>query len=193
MRKIFNAVFLFLALFIGFLLYQSIKEPIAFKNDREVRVDAVKERLKDIRTVQEMFQDVTGKYAHSFDTLESVVKNDTFTRIRVMGDPDDPNFTGEITFDTIRTRAVIDSVNTLGIDLENLRYVPFGDDATFDITAKIIDYENTRQPVVQVSTTYDVFMGRYDARFKRYDNKYDPRQVIKFGDLTKPSVSGTWD
>ncbi|MEM6878420.1 MAG: hypothetical protein AAF544_07675, partial [Bacteroidota bacterium] len=156
MRKIFNAVFLLLAIFIGFLLYQSIKEPIAFKNDREVREDAVKERLKDIRTVQEMFQDVTGKYAHTFDTLESVVRTDTFTRIRVMGDPDDPTFTGEITFDTIRTRAVIDSVNTLGINLDNLRFVPFGEDeATFNIEAKVIDYENTRQPVVQVGTTYD--------------------------------------
>ncbi|MEL6358613.1 MAG: hypothetical protein AAFQ01_01590 [Bacteroidota bacterium] len=183
-----------MAIFIGFLLYQSIKEPIAFKNDREVREDAVKERLKDIRTVQEMFQDVTGKYAHTFDTLESVVRTDTFTRIRVMGDPDDPTFTGEITFDTIRTRAVIDSVNALGINLDNLRFVPFGEDeATFNIEAKVIDYENTRQPVVQVGTTYDVFMGRYDARFKRYDNKYDPNQVIKFGDLTKPSVSGSWD
>ncbi|MEM6395609.1 MAG: hypothetical protein AAF741_04625 [Bacteroidota bacterium] len=176
------------------MLYQSIKEPIAFKNDKELREEAVKNRLKDIRTVQEMFQDVTGKYAHSFDTLLSVVKSDTFTRIRVNGDPDDPSFTGEITFDTIRTKAVIDSVNTLGINLENLRYIPYNNDKEeFDIKAKVIDYENTRQPVVQVGAAYNKFMGRYGASFKRYDNKYDPNQVLKFGDLTKPSVSTSWD
>jgi hypothetical protein len=36
-------------------------------------------------------------------------------------------------------------------------------------------------------------MGIYgDKKFQRYDQTYDPSKPIKFGDLSKPTLSGSW-
>lgn len=193
MRKIFNAVFLLLAAGLAFLLYKSIEEPIAFDRDRVVYEEAVKKRLIEIREAQEMYQDMEGEYADNFDTLTYKLRNGQFSRIKVIGDPDDPNFVGQIVYDTTFSPA-IDSVEAMGIILDSLEVVPYGNGATFDIAAKVIPYENTEVAVVQVGTQFKTFMGIYaDPRFKRYDNFYDPNEYIRFGDLTKPSLAGTWD
>ncbi|MEM7573111.1 MAG: hypothetical protein AAF433_09435 [Bacteroidota bacterium] len=193
MRKIFNAVFLLLAAGLAFLLYKSIEEPIAFDRDRVVYEEAVKKRLIEIREAQEMYQDMEGEYADNFDTLTYKLRNGQFSRIKVIGDPDDPNFVGQIVYDTTFSPA-IDSVEAMGIILDSLEVVPYGNGATFDIAAKVIPYENTEVAVVQVGTQFKTFMGIYaDPRFKRYDNFYDPNEHIRFGDLTKPSLAGTWD
>ena len=129
MRKLFSLFFLVLAFFLAYLLYKSIEEPIDFANERALRDEAVVEKLETIRTTQEMYRDITGEFAHSFDTLRQVLRNEDFLQIQVLGDPDDPNFQGEITYDTLRIPA-IDSVNRLGIDLATLEDVPYTDGAS---------------------------------------------------------------
>ena len=193
MRKLFSLAFLVLAFFLGWLLYRSIEEPISFADERVVRQDAVEEQLKTIRTTQEMYRDITGMFAPNFDTLKQVLREGDFMEVRILGDPDDPDFDPTTAYDTIYKPA-IDSVQKLGIDLDQLEQVPFSDGVTFDIAADTIDYQSTKVPVVQVGIPYKTFMGRYaDARFKRYDQRYDPEKPIKFGDLSKPSLAGNWE
>ncbi|WP_116126616.1 hypothetical protein [Lewinella sp. IMCC34183] len=193
MRKLFSLAFLVLAFFLGWLLYRSIEEPITFADERVVRQDAVEEQLKIIRTTQEMYRDITGMFAPSFDTLKQVLRQEDFMEVRIIGDPDDPDFDPATAYDTIYSPA-IDSINALGIDLDRLEYVPYTDNVTFDIAADTIDYQSTKVPVVQVGVPYKEFMGRFaDERFKRYDQRYDPNKPIKFGDLSKPSLAGNWE
>ncbi|MEM9835577.1 MAG: hypothetical protein AAF828_03695 [Bacteroidota bacterium] len=194
MRKLFNALFLILAFVMAYLLYKSIEEPIAFADYRQKRKAVVVEQLETIRKAQEMYRDITGEFAHTFDTLNQVLKTEDFALIKVIGDPDDPNFTGEITYDTT-FRSALDSVRTLGIDLEKLRYVPFTDNKVeFEIDAQVVQYQSTEVPVVQVGTPWKNFMGEYaDPRFAQYDRKYNPSAAIKFGDLSKPNLSGNWE
>ncbi|MTB49657.1 hypothetical protein [Lewinella sp. W8] len=192
MRKIFSLLFLVLAFFLGFLLYKSIEEPINFSAERVKRDRAVAEQLGKIRTTQELYRDITGEFAPDFDTLRQVLETGDLLEIAVVGDPDDPDFTGEITYDTTRLPA-IDSIRAMGIDLATLDEVPYGEGAKFDITANVIDYQSTSVPVVQVGVQKKKYMGRFaDARFSRYDQNYDPNSAMKFGDLTKPSLAGTW-
>lgn len=193
-RQIFNLLFLVLAIGLAYLLYKSIEEPIAFDKFRESRETVVETKLETIRKAQEMYRDITGVFAPSFDTLTEVLTNENFALIKVIGDPDDPNFTGEITYDTTY-RSAFDSVQFLGIDLKSLRFVPFTDDkVVFDIDAKEVEYQSTTVPVVQVGTQRKNFMGDYaDPRFAQYDRKYNPNAVIKFGDLNKPNLSGNWE
>ena len=193
MRKLFSLLFLVLAFVLAYLLYSSIEEPITFAGEREVRQDAVESQLKTIRTTQEMYRDITGMFAPNFDTLKQVLRNGRFMEIRIIGDPDDPDFDPTTAYDTLYASA-IDSVNALNIDLDKLEYVPYTDGVTFEIAADTIDYQSTQVPVVQVGIPYKEFMGRFaDARFKRYDQRYDPDKPIKFGDLSKPSLAGNWE
>lgn len=196
MRLVFNVILLLIAAALAYMLYQSIEEPIAFDNEKERRKDIVVEKLETIRKAQEMYRDITGNFAPTFDTLIDVLTNGRFTRIAVIGDPDDPNFTGEITYDTSYT-AAIDSVRALGMDLAKLRYVPTFPDTKeiqFMIAADTIEYQSTTVAVVEVGTPWKTFMGDYaDARFAKYDQNFNPNKVLKFGDLNKPNLSGNWE
>ncbi len=193
MRLVINLILAAIVVGLVYVLYSSIREPIAFKAEKQRREQAVIDRLITIRQAQEHFRDIKGGFAPTFDSLKHVLRTDSFRIVKVEGDPDDPDFTGEITYDTIY-RAAKDSINKLGIKLDSIEYVPFGKGATFDIAADTITYQKTVVNVVQVGTPRNTFMGRFaDERFKRYDRSYDPGSVIKFGDMNKPNLSGNWE
>jgi hypothetical protein len=196
MRLVVNVILLLIAAALAYMLYKGIEEPIAFNNEKLRRKEIVVEKLELIRRAQEMYRDITGSFAPNFDTLAEVLTKGRFVRVAVIGDPDDPNFTGTITYDTSYTNA-IDSVRTLGMDLSTLGYVPRFPDTEpveFKIGADTIEYQSTSVAVVEVGTTWGTFMGKYaNRRFAKYDRTYDPGKMIKFGDLNKPNLSGNWE
>lgn len=195
MRLVINILLLGLAVFLIYALAQSIKEPIAFNSARTYRQGVVVDKLKDIRTAQDLFRSIKGGFAPNFDTLQQVLSNDSFQIIKIIGDPDDPNFDpNDIVRDTTLLPAK-DSVAVLGINLDSLRYVPFGGGKTFNIVADTITYQATNGvDVVEVGTAYKTFMGMFGSKkFARYDKSYDPNNKVKFGDLNKPTLAGSWD
>lgn len=196
MRLVLNGILLLIAAGLAYMLYVSIEEPIAFNSEKLKRKDVVVEKLQLIRSAQEMYRDITGQFAPNFDTLADVLTNGRFMRIAVIGDPDDPNFSGVITYDTSYTYAR-DSVRALGMDVQALRYVPQFKDTKltqFQIAADTIEYQSTMVAVVEVGTPWNTFMGDYSSpRFAKYDQKYKPGSMIKFGDLNKPNISGNWE
>lgn len=193
MKLVINLVLTVVIIGLVYVLIQSIREPISFKAERTRREQAVISKLMEIRKAQEAYRDITGGFAPSFDTLKDVLTNGRFMIIQVFGDPDDPNFTGKISYDTMYTPA-IDSVRAMGINLDSLRYVPFGGGATFDIDADTVTYQSTVVNVVEVGVRRSVFMGKYaDPRFAKYDRAYDPASIIKFGNMSAPNLSGNWE
>ncbi|MBK9013068.1 MAG: hypothetical protein IPM82_02715 [Saprospiraceae bacterium] len=191
-RTIFNALMFLLILVLGFILYKQIQEPIAFQQTKNVREQAVIDKLVKIRKAQEAYRGVTGKFAPSFDALTETLKNGRFMRIQVYGDADDVT-QKDIRYDTTYMPA-IDSIKSMGIELEGLDMVPYGEGAKFDIHADTVTYQSALVDVVQVGTAYETFMGDFKAaKFKKYDEKYDPKKKIKFGDLGKPLLTGSWE
>ncbi len=195
MRLVINILLVALILGLIWVLISSIREPIAFKRELQRRENAVKDRLMKVRTAQEAYRDMTGAFAGSFDTLINKLENDSFRIISVIGDPDDPDFTGTIEYDTTYRPAFDSMRSVLDLsDLDTLRFVPYSGGAQFQVEADTIEYQNTDVNVVEVGTPYKSFMGRYgDERFQRYDQRYDPNKVIKFGDLNRPNLSGNWE
>lgn len=193
MRLAINLILIALTAFLVWVLYSSIKEPIAFKKERDRREFAVIAKLQKIRTAQEAYRGITDHFAPNFDTLTEVLTNGKFKIIQVFGDPDDPDNTQAILYDTLYKPA-IDSIRSLGINLDSLRYIPFGKGATFEIAADTLTYQKTMVSVVEVGTKRSVFMGPYaDIKYSKYDNSYDPKSYIKFGDMNKPNLAGNWE
>lgn len=193
MRLVINLILVALTIFLVYVLYKNIEEPIAFKSELAKRETAVIDKLREIRTAQEAYRGVTGQFAGDFDSLSYHLKNGKFRIIQVFGDPDDPTNTQAIVYDTIYKPA-IDSMNALGIQLDSLRYVPYGRGATFNIAADTLTYQKTLVEVVEVGVGRNVFMGRFaDPKYQKYDNSYDPTSVIKFGDMNTPNLSGNWE
>ncbi|MFZ4426285.1 MAG: hypothetical protein ACOYOO_03935 [Saprospiraceae bacterium] len=195
MKLVINLVLVAIIAFLLYALYNSIKEPIAFKAEKERRERVVVDQLMKIRQAQEAFRDITGVFAPNFDTLSQILNKGQFKVIQVFGDPDDPNFTGEITYDTLLVPAVDSMRKILGMNnFDSLRYVPFSNGGTFAISADVIDYQSTKVPVVEVGAQRKVFMGRFaDKRFARYDQRYDPESLLKFGNMFSPNLSGNWE
>lgn len=194
MRVVINLILVLIAFFLVYALYSSIAEPIAFKNETEKRRNAVTAKLMKVRTAQEAYRDITGKFAHNFDTLADVLENGEFRIIKVLGDPDDPDFTGVIEYDTILRPAADSMRKMLKINnFDSLRYVPYSR-KTFNIEAKVIEYQKTKVPVVEVGIPWKEFMGKFgDPSYRRYDQNYDPEKPLKFGSLYAPNLAGNWE
>ncbi|MEM9918216.1 MAG: hypothetical protein AAF990_08985 [Bacteroidota bacterium] len=177
------------------MLFSSIQEPIAFKAAKELRNAAVVDRLQKIRSAQEIYREITGKFAGDFDTLVNTLKTGKVQIISVYGNPDDPDSDGsDIRFDTTYVSA-LEKVEEKEIgSLDSLRYVPFGGSVQFDIQADTITYQSTLVNVVEVGTPIKTYMGKYkDPAYGRYDAGYDPDNVIKFGNMNAPNLSGNWE
>lgn len=192
MRAVINILLLVIIVGLGYLLYDSIKEPIVFQTEKKKREDAVANKLRKIRVAQQFYRDIRGMFADDFDTLAYVLRNDSFMSIKVSGDPD--AVTGEYLLDTFY-RPAFDTIQKLGWSLDSLRYVPYAEaGTTFEIQADTIRYQQSKTPVVQVGIVREKFMGKYgDPSYAKYDDRYDPKALMKFGNMTKPSLSGNWE
>lgn len=194
MRIVINLILAAIVVGLVYVLVSSIQEPIAFKAEKEKRERAVVDRLMKIRTAQEAYRNIKGEFASSFDTLSQVLKTDSFAIIKVIGDPDDPNFTGEIIYDTTYLPAYDSIRMVLGMSLDSLKYVPYSGGQAFEIKADTISYQSTIVPVVEVGVRREAFMGAFkDPRFARYDSGYDPKSFLKFGNMNAPNLSGNWE
>ena len=192
MKLIISLVLALVIGILGYLLYLNIREPIAFEQVKNEREAVVVSKLKEIRTAQEIFRDITGQFAGDFDSLSYVLKTDSITFENIMGDPDDPTNSNFIR--TITKTPAIDSIMALGINLDSLRYVPYSDNASFNIQADTMTYQSTLVNVVEVGTRWKVFMGKYGSnKYSKYDNSYSPNKMLKFGDMNAPNITGNWE
>jgi len=193
MKYLINLLLIAAIFGIGYLLVNGINEPIAFKEAQESRKNVVAERLVQIRECQEMYRTIKGEFAPSFDSLIYVLRTDSIPFVQVFEDPDDPTNEDKYVYKTFYDNA-LDSINALGINLDSISYVPFAGNTKFDFFADTMTYQKTLVSITEVGTRWKNFMGKYaDTRFQKYDDRYFPDAMIKFGDQNSPSLSGNWE
>ena len=193
MKLVINLILAVLIGLLAYVLYTSINEPIAFQAEKSKRKNAVVKSLQNIRSAQELYRGVTGEFAATFDTLREVLNTGTFKLVNVQGDPDDPNNPEAVVYDTV-FKPAIDSVNSLGVILDKMELIPYGEGKAFDIAADTLTYQQTVVPVVEVGTFWKDFMGEFaNTKYTKYDSNYDPNARMKFGSMEAPQLGGSWD
>lgn len=193
MKTVLNIILVAAAVALCYLFYTSLREPIEFNNERQKREGAVVDQLKDIRTTQELYRNITGQFAPTFDTLKQVLNTRQLFKLKTSPDPAFPDDPDKFITDTIFYNTM-DSINAMAINLDSLHFVPFGKGELFSMTADTLTYQQTLVYVMECRASRQVFMGKYsDPAFSKYDDTYDPAKVIKFGDMTAPSLSGNWE
>ncbi|MBK7007251.1 MAG: hypothetical protein IPN73_13060 [Saprospiraceae bacterium] len=193
MKVAINLLLTALIFLLIYMIYTSIREPIAFQEEKGRRVDVVIARLKQIKTSQEIYRSIKGNFAGSFEELINVLKTDKIPFEKIENDPSDPTNEDKFIRSTSYAPA-IDTINAMGINLDSIPFVPFTSGQKFEIAADTIEYQNSKVPVVQVGTKWKVFMGPFgDAKYKKYDKYFDPEKMLKFGDLTTPNLNGNWE
>ncbi len=191
MRVVFNILLILLILFMGFMVYKSIQDPIEFNAEKTKRENAVVQRLMDVRTSQEIYRLIKGDFAKDFETLVSVLRTARIPILKMVGDKDATD--GVFSVDTSYVSA-LDSINSLKIELDSLAYIPYSGGKTFYIKAESIEFQKTMVPVLEVGAVKKDFMGEFgEDRYAMYDKGFNPKDMIKFGDLSKPSLAGNWE
>lgn len=191
MRLLLNLVLILIIGGLAYMLIHNISEPIAFQAEKNKREKQVVNRLMDIRTSQEIYKSITGKFANNFDSLIHVLKTQDIPQYKVIGDPDDEN--AEFVVETLYFNA-FDSITALGITLDSIRYIPFGNSKEFNIDADTLTYQQTLVNVVEVGVQKADYMGKFaDPKFAKYDKAYNPMALLKFGNLNSPNLSGNWE
>lgn len=147
MKTVFQVILVFVIVGLGYLVYDSIMQPIRFNNEQAKRQNAVVDRLKMIRDVQVAYKTIYEKYTGSFDTLITFAKEGNLKLVKSEGSLTDSMLQaglteaeavkqGIIKRDTVLV-AVKDSI-CKNFNPDSLRYVPFADKAQFEMGASSI-------------------------------------------------------
>ena len=211
MRRVIQILFVLIIIVLGYLIVQSIMEPIRFNQEVEIREQATIDRLIDIRDAQKAYKDVYKKYTSSFDTLIAFVDTGSFTVIKADGDiPEE--WLDEMGFEKAREKAleegvisrepiqvaVLDSLFNPEFATDSLRYVPFTEGVTFTMDAgKLLTSSNLTVQVVEAFCLYDDLLNEMDKQlvvnYKDERMKIVGFEGVKFGSMEEGTLTGNWE
>lgn len=211
MRRVIQILFVLIIIILGYLIVESIMEPIRFNQEVEVREQATIKRLIDIREAQKAYKDIYKRYTASFDTLISFLDTGSFAVVKAIGEiPEE--WLDELGFEKARERAlkegvisretsrvpVLDSLLGAGYPIDSLRYVPYTDDVEFTMeSSEILTSSNLLVQVVEVSVLYNDLLNGMDEQlivnYKDERMKIVGFEGVKFGSLEEGTLTGNWE
>lgn len=202
-----NIVLFAVVVFLAIKVVQSIKAPIDFGNEKNLRETQVVQHLKDIRDAEIQYKQANNKYTSDFDTLIDFCKNHMIPVIMMVPDPEDTTFTKTIN-DTIDYVLVLDSLfgKRDNFNINELCIVPFSDPATkFEIQDSIIKRGGISVPVFEAKTPFEVYLAKPGAKFSEKEwnirvqnakaelEQLDKYAGLKVGSLEEASTDGNWE
>ena len=186
------------AVLLAYLVFDSIRQPVAFENTRREREIQVVQSLKDIRSTQTLFKQTYNRYTADFDSLIEYVKTGELPVVNIVADPNDTTFTKTIN-DTVGYVKVIDSLfgGRENFDVNMLRIVPCSQNAEFELQAGSIKRGGLKVSVFEAKTPYKTYLWDLDPQ--RVNNlraemeDLDKYAGLKVGSMDEPSLSGNWE
>ncbi len=211
MRRVIQVLFVLIIIILGYLIVESIMEPIRFNQEVEVREKATIDRLIDIRDAQKAYKDIYKRYTGSFDTLISFLDTGSFAVVKAIGEiPEE--WLDELGFEKAREKAltegvisrettrvpVMDSLFGVGYPIDSLRYVPYTDDVVFTMeSGEILTSSNLIVQVIEVSVLYNDLLNGMDEQlivnYKDERMKIVGFEGVKFGSMEEGTLTGNWE
>ncbi|MBQ8759845.1 MAG: hypothetical protein IJZ06_00285 [Bacteroidales bacterium] len=195
---IINVVLVLIAIFLAYKVYDSIRQPVVFENNKSEREAKVVQNLKDIRSSQVLFKQNYNRYTANFDSLIEFIRTGELPIVNIVADPNDTTFTKTIN-DTVGYVKVADSLfkNRTNFKVENLRYIPYTNNQEFEIKAGYIVRGGMNVPVFEVKAPYKTYLNGLDPQRIRNTaaqqeaiNKY---AGLKVGSMDEASIDGNWE
>ena len=211
MRRIIQILFVLVIIVLGYLIVDSIMEPIRFNQEVEVRERSTIDRLIDIRDAQKAYKDIYKRYTGSFDTLIAFLDTGSFAVVRAIGEiPEE--WLDEMGFEKAREKAlsdgvisrettkipVMDSLFGVGYPIDSLRVVPYTENVLFSMeSGEILTSSNLIVQAVEVSVLYDDLLNGMDGQlivnYKDERMKIVGFEGVKFGSLEEGTLTGNWE
>lgn len=194
---ILKVVLLVAIVFLGYMLYEIIQEPIRFDNIKAKRYAKVEERLEQIRNVQKVYRAEYNEFAKDFNTLiafvdtgkQSIIerKDSTFTYM-------DKVYQQEREKDTtivrvIGSKSVKQSLFGDNFDASKLQYIPYTDNQKIEMEAGKITVSDVVVPVFEARAPNSKIFADIADKYSQY---IDKNYALKVGSMTEPTLSGNW-
>ena len=192
-----------LNIILAYFVYNSINSEVEFQKIAKVRIAENVQKLKDIRAVQIAYKSKYQGFSDDFDSLIVFLNTDSLAVIKSEGEAPDSLTelqalqAGLISRDTVYVAAKSHIFNTdylttrdenYPLDLEQLRYIPYAENKSYEIDAGSIEKGKVIVQVFEVSAQYgDVLIG-LDAENK----KYDLQGLLRVGSMSEASLNGNW-
>jgi hypothetical protein len=199
MKSLLLKVFLLIVILVlGYLVYNSIMQPVEFNKLKAQREAAVVQNLKDIRNSQVLFRQANGAFASNFDTLISYIRNGEIPVVKIIPDPADTTFTKTIS-DTLGYVSVLDSLFKArrSFSLDELRIIPFSDNKDFELDAGEIERGGVKVSVFEAKAHYKTYLQSLDEQrvlnLAASMEQLERYPGLRVGSMTEPSTDGNWE
>ncbi len=175
----------------AFWLYKVIQDPVAFEEAKEIRIEATKNRLKDIKVAQEYYKQTNQTFANNFDDLISTIKTEELKIIKTNGDPDDTTIV--TTYDTIYI-PILDEIKEKRKfkgteDIEQLRYIPLTENLEFSLAMDTLTQQRVKLSVFEAKATKQKYLSGLDE-----ERILNPAiEDLSIGSLESASGKGSWE
>lgn len=195
---IINIALLLVAIFLVYLVFDSIRQPVVFENTRKERELSVVQSLKDIRSTQTLFKQTYNRFTADFDSLIEYVETGELPIVHIIADPEDTTFTKTIN-DTVGYIKVIDSLfgKRDNFNINSLRLVPYSQDAQFEMQAGYITRGGLKVAVFEAKTPYSTYLWDLDSQrvnnLRAEQEDLEKYAGLKVGSMDEASLNGNWE
>lgn len=198
MKIVIQLVLAVVAIFIAYMIWDSIDSKIVLTETVIKRDKVVQQRLEQIRDAQVEYKKVRGEYAGSFNQLRDFLMNDSVVQVKMEGEVPDSLLgresealaMGIIKRDTtkIPVRDILFADNFQNV-LDSMDYIPFSGGEKFSIRSGEVEKGKVKVKVFEVvAHLKDVYKG-LDT-----DNEgYDMSDSLAIGSMLEPTTNGNWD
>ncbi len=178
-----------------YFVYESIMEPVRFRQEVQVREAEIIQRLKDIREVQRSHRSRYQKFTSDLDSLVTFFKIDSLPVVRAIGHVPDTLTEAEavrmgiVQRDTIWIAAKDSLLRAARYPIEKLPYVPFSQDKRFAMEAGFIERGLVKLPVFEASVQPIDYLNDLD-NWRVY---YTREEGLRVGSMREAVIDGNWE
>ena len=210
--KLVLQLFLWLVIiFLGWKLYNSVNGPVEFNKAKEVRYTKVIKKLKDIKAAEMAYNEITGKFTGSFDSLVQFIDTAQFANVerrdtsyadvarnRAFGIKEG-YFVEDIVLDTLGFTPVKEAIFEDNVErYQTMMNITIdGSESTFELQAGKLEKNGATYSVFEAKVSKDIILKGLDL-----DLIVQEKQVvsvegvngptIKVGSMTEVNTSGNW-
>ena len=208
MKLVIQLLLWIVIIILGYLVFNSIYEPIQFNKVKEARYAKVIENLKDIRAAELAHRQVTGKFEGDFDKLVRFIDTAQFTLTQrkdtIFLDQEYLETYGvdkwveSTVIDTLGKVSVKDSLFKNSNRYRTMMNIPLkGVDAQFELQAGSLVKKGTRFPVFDAKISKDVILNDLNKDLVMQEKEVVSvddvnGEFIRVGSMEEVTTKGNW-
>ncbi len=186
---------------LAYLIVVGINKPIEFEEQRVLRFNQTINRLKDVRTAQVAYKEVTGFYTPDFDTLIDFIKKEDIRVVRAIGFVPDSLTEAEalklgvVSRDTFYVPIIDSLFKHIRYPIDSMAYTPAGKRTRFLMdTAAVMTGSGVEVKVFQCYALNKDILDGLDKQLIINYNALKNDSCLRVGNLIEANNNaGNWE